>query len=127
MKGLVLRIYEFLSARKWLAWSLLGLLVLVSGLLVVRMDYSEDISAFLPLDGESAKYNDVYSALGGQDKVAVLFDMDEPDEDVLLDAMDAFCDAWPLAELVDESSVADIFSTISSNWPLFLLEEDYAA
>lgn len=126
MKGLVLRIYEFLSAQKWIAWTLLGVLVAISGLLVLRMDYSEDISAFLPLDEASEKYQNVYSALGGQDKVAVLFDMDEPDEDSLLDAMDAFCESWPLAEVVDESSIADVFSTISSNWPIFLEEEDYA-
>ena len=73
MKELVVRVYDFLTAHRWVAWVALVLLILVSGLLVTRMDYEEDISAFLPQDEQSARYNSIYQKLGGQDRIAVFF------------------------------------------------------
>ena len=48
MKRFVLHIYDFLSAHKGLAVALLLVLLGLCALSALRMDYEEDISAFLP-------------------------------------------------------------------------------
>ena len=73
MKRIILHIYDFLSARKGLAVVLLAVLIGLCALSALRMDYEEDISAFLPQSEESKRYSEVYNRLG-QDRMAVFFE-----------------------------------------------------
>lgn len=137
MKDLAVRIYDFLSGRRWLAALLLALLLGLSAVLISRMHYDEDISAFLPSDEKTARYREVYAKLGGQDRIAVLFsaadDADVPDaaessttadvsdvdvsdasdEDrmyMLMDAMDSFAENW--TRMDSTSMVGPISSSV---------------
>lgn len=132
MKDLILHIYDFLSARKgWAA----AVAVLLAGLALasaLRLDLQEDISAFLPKSADSKRYSEVYSRLG-EDRMAVIFSGSSMDG--LMDAMDSFATRWKEADteglvpgMDSRSAGADVSAVlgfVSSNWPYFLLEEDY--
>ncbi|MBP5373434.1 MAG: 1-acyl-sn-glycerol-3-phosphate acyltransferase [Bacteroidales bacterium] len=132
MKDLILHIYDFLSARKGWAAAIAVLLTGLALLSALRLDLQEDISAFLPKSEESKLYSEVYSRLG-EDHIAVIFS--GAGTDVLMDAMDAFASGWKEADtegLVPEmdsrsagADVSAVLGFVSSNWPYFLLEEDY--
>ena len=68
-----LKIYDFLSRRRRLAGAACCVLLLLCALSALRMNYEEDISAFMPADGRTAKYTEVFASMGGQDKIAVIF------------------------------------------------------
>ena len=135
MKRLILHIYDFLSARKGLAAGILGLILGFCTLSALRMEYSEDITAFLPQSEESKRYSEVYSRLG-QDRMAVFFSAEEEDTDHLMDAMTAFGENWADADQgglipdlqvsADAGAAQDVFDFIRTNWPYFLTEADYA-
>ena len=134
MKRLVLHIYDWLSAHKGLAVFIMAVLLGLCALSALRMDYEEDITAFLPQSGESRRYSDVYNRLG-QDRMAVFFEMEEADPDRMMEAMTAFGNHWAEADtasLVPDlevsasaGAVQEVFGFIRSNWPYFLTEADY--
>ena len=138
MKKLVLHIYDFLSAHKGLAIVLLAVLMGLSALSALRVDYSEDITAFLPQSEESKLYSDVYNRLG-QDRMAVFFETADTTAEApyrLMDAMTAFGEMWAQADTAglipdlqvsaDAGAVQEVFDFIRTNWPYFLTEGDYA-
>ena len=135
MKKLVLHIYDWLSARKGLAITLMGVLLGLCTLSALRMHYEEDISAFLPQSEESKRYSDVYNRLG-QDRMAVFFESETEDPDRVMDAMTAFGDLWAEADTAalvpdlqvsaDAGAVEEVFGFIRTHWPYFLTEADYA-
>ena len=113
------------------------ILIAVMGLCAVsamRMKYEEDISAFLPQDGESVRYRDIYAKLGGQDRIAVFFK--GQDEEAIMDRMLAFEEAWAEADTaglisnvsaqVDMGAASEVLSFIFANYPYFLTAEDIA-
>ena len=134
MKKLVLHIYDWLSARKGLAITLMGVLLGLCTLSALRMHYEEDISAFLPQSEESKRYSDVYNRLG-QDRMAVFFESETEDPDRVMDAMTAFGDIWAEADTAalvpdlqvaaDAGAVEEVFGFIRTHWPYFLTEADY--
>lgn len=146
MKDLILRVHDFLASRKGLVWLLLALLLGVFLLLASRMDYQEDISAFLPHDAEAERYASVYEQLGGNDKVAVFFEMpgEAPAEDAqgvdldaLMSAMDCFEETWFQCDSLgwvpdmqaaagNGQQVGTVLQFILANAPYFLTEADYA-
>lgn len=143
MTRLLLKINAFLSRRKALAWAVLALAICASAFLVTRVSYSEDISAFLPQNEESARYSSVYERLGGS-KVAVLFRPGEslqenasPGEirDMQIAAMDRFAELWEEADTaalvsgmqagMDADLISGIADFIRMNAPYLLEEQDY--
>ena len=138
MKRLILHIYDFLSAHKGLAAVLLAVLMGLSALSALRMDYDEDIAAFLPQSEESKRYSDVYNRLG-QNRMAIFFETADTTADApyrLMDAMTAFGEQWAQADTAglvpdlqvstDAGAVQEVFDFIRANWPYFLTEADYA-
>ena len=141
MKETILRIHDFLAAHRPLVWLLLAVLL---GLFVVsaaRMDYQEDIAAFLPRDAEAERYAAVYQKLGGQDKIAVFFEFSEGADaadrtDRIIEAMDDFEDHWYEADSLgwvpglqasfNGGAVREVFDFIAAGEPYFLTETDYA-
>ncbi len=137
MIKLFLRIYDTLAPRRRLVGGVVCLLVLLCGVLAGRMAYDEDISAFMPLDEETAKYAEVFNKLGGQERVVVIFeDEGQPDFSTLEAAMTVFGEsverrdtarlAKNLQVRVDEQGMLETLEGVWRTYPLLLNEEDYA-
>ncbi|MBQ8050049.1 MAG: 1-acyl-sn-glycerol-3-phosphate acyltransferase [Bacteroidaceae bacterium] len=129
-------LYDWFSERRWLLWSFIGIIVTACVFLASRLDYQEDISAFLPQDEESARYMSVYNRMGGQDRIVVVFrDEGGFDYQMLEEAMDAFGDNLRLVDVdgivrdlqiqVDESQMYDVLSEVWQTYPLLMSESDY--
>ena len=125
MKRWILHIFDFLSARKGLAaaiWTVLLALCVCSAL---RLDFQEDISAFLP------GAEDLQEETRGQERMALLFEGGTLEQRI--EAMYAFEDRWaeldtdiPISAQADQGELLDVFRFLSANWPYFLQEADYA-
>lgn len=132
MKRLVLQIYDFLSSHKVVAAALWAALLVLCGVLAYRLDFEENISAFLPRSPESERYSEVYARLG-QEKMAVLFEGGELED--RLEAMAAFETRWAQADTAglvpdlraatDENRMLEVLSFLTANVPYFLEEPDY--
>ena len=129
----ILRIYDALSRRRWLPVTLLIGLFILCLLSLSRIHYQEDISAFLPVDTQAEEYMDVYTELGGQDRIAVIF---SGDSTALIPAMDAFRTALTDADTVgmvrdlqvtvDESRMTELMGYLWQTYPLLLTDADLA-
>ncbi len=63
MTRIFLKIYDSLSGRKTLAWTVLAAVIAVCAFMISRVHYSEDISAFLPQSKESEKFRQYMKSL----------------------------------------------------------------
>lgn len=133
MKRLILRIYDYLSSHKAVAALIMALLLAAAAFSLTRLNFEENISAFLPQTPEVKRHNEVYSKMG-IDKMAVFFEGGSLDERI--DAMADFERVWAeqdstgiipdLRTTSDAGEVLDVLSFIAANEPYFLKEEDYA-
>jgi 1-acyl-sn-glycerol-3-phosphate acyltransferase len=136
MKEFFLSIYDKLSLRK--RWTAVALLLVMGlcALLALRMTYQEDISGFLPQSGKSKDYMSVFSQLGGQNKVAVIFGYREAvDEETAVEAMDYFgalleeSDSLQLIPdiqvSIDEGKIFEMMEFIWQSYPYLLTMADY--
>lgn len=133
MVRLFVQIYDILSKRRWLSLSLALGLLFISLFLSSRIDYEEDISAFLPKTAQTEEYMAVYAEMGGQDRIAVLFRGDSLN---LVPAMDSFGEllveqdtcgmVHDLQVTVDEDHMFALMNYVWQNYPLLLSETDYA-
>lgn len=138
MTRFFIALYDKLSSRKWLAWSILGILILSCTGLAIRLNYQEDISAFLPLDEQAAKYSAVYNNLDGQGKVVVVFQTGKEGEkgiEEIQEAIDSFCEILTETDTIDcirdlqarhdESRIMDMLGFIWQNYPYMLSDADF--
>ena len=126
MKALILHIYDWLSTHKWVAAGVLALVLALSVISALRLDFQEDISDFLPQEEQ-----DKLQESGGDAQMALFFTGGSIDNK--LDAMYAFCDAWnaenaevPMSPEADQAEVMAVLDFLSGNWPYFLEQQDYA-
>lgn len=142
MTRIFLKIYDSLSGRKTLAWTVLAAVIAVCAFMISRVHYSEDISAFLPQSKESEKYSSVYEKLGGS-RVAVLFRMRDGSSgddgyagrERIVEAMDRFGELWEEADTagmiadmqvaVDADDILAVADFIRRNAPYLLEKQDY--
>ncbi len=133
MKRLILRIYDYLSQHKAVAALIVALLLGAAALSLTRLNFEENISAFLPETPEVKRYNEVYSKMG-IDKMAVFFEGGTLDERI--EAMADFEAVWAQKDSAgmvpdfrsstnDASDILDVLSFIGANEAYFLREEDY--
>lgn len=127
------RIYDYLARHKPLCWCLLGALLLLCAAAVWRLDYTEDISDFLPLSERQQQAMAVYQRISGAERIVVIFEGGTTDDK--LDAIDAFAGlaaekdsvvAANLTTTVDMQRYMDVVSWTYEHIPLFLTEADYA-
>ncbi|MBQ9185128.1 MAG: hypothetical protein IJ151_04585 [Bacteroidales bacterium] len=90
MKDFILKVYDYFSVNKGKAAALLVAIILVCIFFILRSNFSEDISTFLPHSEKTEKYQDVYKYLASS-KIAVFFRGESEDE--IREAMDAFSSA----------------------------------
>lgn len=124
-------LYDWFSERRWQLWLLIGLIVAGCIALASRLDYQEDISAFLPQNEDSGRYLTVYNNMGGQNRIVVVF----RGEGELEEAMDTFGENLQQADAegmvgdlqtrVDESQLYDLLSGGWQSYPLLMSEADY--
>lgn len=133
MSKLFLNIFDFLVTRRWLAL-LIAVMIVASCLFAAfKLHYEEDISAFLPMDKQVAEYTKLYSEIGGQDRIAVIF---RGETNEVIRAMDLFGELLESSRIpdmvnnwqvtVDEQQVLLLVEYLWRTFPLFLTEEDYA-
>jgi len=133
-----LKIYDFLSGRKWLAALLSVLLACVCLFLASRLHYEEDISRFLPGDEESSKYSEAYNALGKKNNIILIFsakDGSEAGEDEISEAIHDFEDVFDAVDstgmvpqrqiTVDSGMAFEVMEYVTSDYPLYMTEADY--
>lgn len=137
ISDLLLKIYDFLSSKKALTIGLLLLTACICVCLSSRLDYEEDISKFLPSDPESAKYSDIYNALGAKNNIILIFSgSDSLSHYDIEDAIDCFEEKFSEADTsglisdrqftVDAGNTEVLVNTVTSSWPLYMTDEDYA-
>ncbi len=145
MTKILLKIYDFFSAHRAVAYAVLAVAVGICALLISRVKYSEDISAFLPQNEESRKYSSVYERLGGN-RIAVLFRFAGPGgmnvglchkerQERIIEAMDRFGELWEEADTfhivqdmqvaIDDDSILEVAEFIRSNAPYLMTAADY--
>lgn len=137
MTRLALKIYDAFRLHRRAGFALLAVLTAVLIALVTRLDYEEDIAAFLPLDAADRRALEVYQGIAGADKVIVVFENkgDDGDADAVTAAVDAFVasidefDTDGIAGRVtaeaDMTAVAEMQDYVYERAPYFLTEADY--
>lgn len=134
MIKLFLKIFNRLVGHRKAVGIVTGIVLLICVVLSIRMQYDEDISAFMPLDEQTVKYSEVFSNMGGQDKIAVIF-RGTDDVTELEEAMNAFGESvvrrdtshivQNLQVYVDETAMMDVLQAVWKTYPLFLTHADY--
>lgn len=137
----MLRIYDYFEKHRLVMVLLLCALFALCVLMGLRLKYKENVADFLPVDEENARYNEIYNALGNQNRTTLLFSIDDESEpldamereDLLMEAAETFeilaedylPDSLPLQCRVDDSQVFGAMDFIVVHTPLFLTEADY--
>ena len=128
-------VYDFFSRNRNLRRvTLIVLTVLFAGLLT-QLNFSEDISDFLPLGTREREQMSIYQNISGADKLLILFS-NTGDIDETLSAIDCYVDTalendengWcgDLTAQVDMDAVSGIASFVYAHIPYFLTARDIA-
>ncbi|MCC8176357.1 MAG: 1-acyl-sn-glycerol-3-phosphate acyltransferase [Bacteroidales bacterium] len=138
MTRYLLKIYDFLLGHQRLC--LISFLLITSGLLILflRLNFNEDISAFLPLDERQQKSMQVYQDVSGASRILAIFqstDTTDSAPDLIVTAIDDY-----LAEIervdtahaiknivseVDIETISELTDFVYQNIPYFLSDADY--
>lgn len=139
MTRLILSIYDFLKNHSSIAW--LGFIISTLGLvaLVMRLNYQEDISAFLPLDEKNKTAMSVYQDVSGANNIFAIInakDSNGCDPQILAEGVEVLCDKITetdttgyitnVVKQIDLESISDVRDFVYSNLPLFLTDKDYS-
>ena len=134
----VLKIYDFMKAHRRLCVLIFIVLSALLALQVVRLEYKEDISDFLPLDSRNRDAMRIYQNISGANQLFALFecrDTSNANPDVVVDAVNVFTtmleenDTMHLVKnitaQVDLEHLSEISDFAYENIPYFLQEDDY--
>lgn len=133
MVNLFLRVFDYLNNRHWLSRGIFFIIVVGSIVSALRIHYEEDISAFLPVTDETKEYAEVYSEMGGQNRIAVVFSGEQQN---VIAAMDTFGEYVEKADTshivkdlmvtVDEEQMMSLMDYMWQIYPLLISDDDYA-
>ena len=128
-------IYDFFSRNKGIRRISLAVLTVLFAGLLLKLDFSEDISDFLPLGTREREQMSIYQNISGANKLLVLFS-NPGDADHTIDAVDCFVEnavendpkGWcaDLTAQIDMDAMTGISSLVYENIPFFLTESDIA-
>jgi predicted exporter len=130
----ITNIYDKLTKRTKLLWtSFVGLTILFV-VLILNLNYSEDITDFLPLGTSEQESLSVYQSISGADRMYMLFNNPD-DADQTINAIEYFISCvheqdtlnWchDLTAQYDISMMQEVTDFIYQNIPYFLTAEDY--
>jgi predicted exporter/acyl carrier protein len=134
----VLRLYDRMSSRRSLLFSLLLLLTAALAISALRQTYKEDISDFLPLSSRQGDAMKVYQEISGAQRIFAVFQCSdsartEPDsitaaidDFVALLQRDSVLPPEGVTAVIDAEEMMRLTDFVCDNIPYFLLPEDYA-
>lgn len=138
MSRLFTRIFEFFDKRRLLLAIIMGVVVLTCATLIARIDFSEDISGFLPKENDNQQADFALQNISAANTIIVYFsctDSTDTPSEVLPDAIDSFADilsTTPIEQYtkriqytIDETAILEKMNFVVENMPYFLDEEDY--
>ena len=137
MTRFFISIYDWLSGRKMIAVLIMALIMLLSVISALHMDYEEDIARFLPVDSRDSRQTELMERLSEQNRIAVIFRYEGTDDSdaVLADAMDLFEELWfeydtlglvpDMSALADESLAMELIGFMQEHMASFLTDADY--
>lgn len=131
MKGVLLRVHDYMTAHRRVALVLL-LVLLAGGIFgALRLRYEEDVTEFLPRSEKSAKSAAVYEGLGEQGRITVVFrPTGEGAEEDVMEAVDLFCEGvgkeLHLRARADESDAMEAIKEVGEEIALYLTDGDYS-
>ncbi len=138
MRNILLRLYAFFDKRHPLMVVALTVLLALMALCLLRLDFVEDISRFLPQEGHDNRQNYAYQNIGAANKIMinVYATQGEPDQEVLMEAVDRLAERFESADVaehttdvfyqVDEEKVFELTGFVQANMPYYLDSADYA-
>ncbi|MBO4842224.1 MAG: MMPL family transporter [Bacteroidales bacterium] len=128
-------VFDFFSRNRGIRSVSLIALSVILAVLLSRLDFSEDISDFLPLGTREREQMSVYQTISGADKLLILFS-NPGDADETVEAIDCFVDAalendtkgWceKISAQFDMDALAGVSNFVYDNIPYFLTESDIA-
>ncbi len=131
---LILRIYDYLSRHAKILWASLAACLGLFIFLILHLDFSEDISDFLPLGTSDQEALSVYQNISGANRMYILF-ANPDDADLTVEAIDFFTETvhskdslgWceDLTAQFDMSQIMEVTDFVYDNIPYFLTENDY--
>lgn len=132
MVNFFLRVYDFLSNRQWLLRTIVFAIIAGSIVSALRINYEEDISAFLPVTDETKEYTEVYSEMGGQNRIAVIFSGEQQNVVAAMDAFGEYIEKVDTANMVkdltvtvDEEQMMSLMEYLWQIYPLLMTDNDY--
>lgn len=134
MTKFLLRLYDYLHARKGLCGVLLVSIVTVSAAMAMRLQFNEDIGDFLPDNDVYRKSMAVYQKLNAADRIFVVLQMKDTSQintDRLTEAAAAFQkqadkQSWKITAQIDYDKLLNVASFVYRNAPLFLTDADFS-
>ena len=122
-------VYDFFARNRGLRRVSLLVLTVVFAVLLTKLDFSEDISDFLPLGTREREQMSLYQNISGADKLLILFS-NPGDPDRALDAVDRFVETavendtkgWceGLTAQIDMDAMTGVSGFVYENMPYFL-------
>lgn len=139
MNKLILNLYDYFAKHRGSMAFVLVTLTLLLGLLVTRINYKEDITDFLPLDGNQQSAMRMYQGISGANRIIILVGTEkqngrkvesEDNADYISEATDAFSqaiskDRLNITSSVDLDKVSELTTFVYDNIPYFLTAADY--
>lgn len=133
MKTLILRIYDYFAIHRGVMTIVLLIATILLAFLVTHVDYKEEITDFLPLDGNRREAMQMYQNLSGANRIIAIVGMKDSaqtDPDKIVEAVDAFADVASRQKLrttssVDFEKISEVTDFVYSNIPYFLTDRDY--
>lgn len=138
MTDIVLKIYDYLHKHAVVCLSTFCILTALLVGLVCRINFNEDISAFLPLGNQYKESLQVYQDVSGASKLLAIFQMKdsiETEADILVEAMNQFESILvekdtlsiikEMTTGIDYDKITQQTDFVYKNIPLFLTEKDY--
>lgn len=132
---MIARLYDFLRKNNILRWGILSILTLFFVFVASQLSYKEDISDFLPLKTTDREALSIYQDISGANQIIAIFENPE-DEDVTVNAIDAFCDyisendtigiSNRIISKLDLEQINKITDFVYSNIPYFITDQDYS-
>ena len=128
-------IYDFFSRNRSIRRVSLIVLSVIFAALLIKLDFSEDISDFLPLGTREREQMSIYQNISGADKFLLLFS-NPGDADHTVEAIDYFVNTavendargWcgSLSSQIDMDAISGISEFVYDHAPFFLTERDLA-
>lgn len=128
-------IYDFFERKRSIRRVSLIVLSVIFAALLIKLDFSEDISDFLPLGTREREQMSIYQNISGADRFLLLFS-NPGDADHTVEAIDYFVNTtvendargWcgSLSGQIDMDAISGISEFVYDHAPFFLTERDLA-